>query len=112
VSNGKLPKGVSPKSAEARRFLDVTHDLTAELGGELTMEESLRVRAVAMHTLTVDRIQLAALQGEQVDDVALVRTTNAIARDLAALRRGRAARKAKPGPRGIDAYLADKAAAK
>jgi hypothetical protein len=97
VSNGKLPKGVCPRSAEARRWLDVTHDLSAELGGKLTMEESLLVRAVAMHTLALDRMQEAALRGEPVDDEALTRATNAIARDLATLRRGRTPRKSKGG---------------
>jgi hypothetical protein len=94
ITNGKrLPGGVCPTSAEARRFLDVVLDLRAEFGGALTAGEELLVRSTATMTLELERQQALVLRGEPCDSEQLTRVGNALARALGALRRSRAARK-------------------
>jgi hypothetical protein len=102
---------VKAYSAEGRRFIDVCHDLAQELGGDPTAAELLQIRVIATQTLNVDRMQAQVMAGEAIDTDVLTRAANSIARATAALRRGRAGRKAKAGPVGIGSYLASRAVA-
>lgn len=109
ISNGsRLPGGVSGTSHKGRRFNDIIHDLTAEMGGALTFDEQLRVRIVAGLVMHVEELQAAILRGEPVDSEQLTRESNSAARMLNALRRRPAPSRAK-GNR-LQAFLADRGA--
>lgn len=106
ISNGtRLPGGVSGSSPEGRRFLDVIHDLTSEMGGQLTHAESLQVRAVAGQFLLVEQMQAAIMKGERVDSDVFTRACNAATRSLNTLRRSAAGRAKKQPGGGAAAYL-------
>jgi hypothetical protein len=111
ISNGsKLPGGVSASSPEGRRYRDVVHDLTAELGGTLTAAEQLQVSTIAGLVVHAERLQGEMLRGEAVDTEQLTRVSNSAARLLNALRKKVAVQARRPaGAEGLRAYLAEKA---
>lgn len=106
ISNGtRLPGGVKACSAEGRRFTDVMHDLTIEMGGSLTHAEELQVRMIAGLILHAEQIQARILRGEEVDSDQFTRVSNSAARALNSLKRSAASRARRQPAGGAAAYL-------
>ena len=107
VSNGsRLPGGASGCSAEGRRFSDIIHDLTAEMGGSLTSAEELQVRMIAGLILHAEQLQAAVLRGERIDSDQFTRISNTANRSISALRKSAAARAKATKAAGAASYLA------
>jgi hypothetical protein len=111
VTNGtRVLVGVNGNSAKARRYRDLVQTLSAELGDELSETERLAVRNAATLQFHSEELTAALVRGEAVDPEEITRAINGASRALAALQRGRAARRAKPATSPLRAYLAGKAA--
>jgi len=73
------------RSASARRFRDLVHDITLEQGRKLTVSETGLVRSVAALLVRGEELQAAAVRGDPVDADQLVRTASEARRLLAML---------------------------
>ncbi|ULO23143.1 hypothetical protein [Methylocystis sp. SB2] len=101
--------GVDGRSARGRRFKDLCIALSAPFGSfeGLSEEEAILVRHAVTMTIAAEEMQLAVANGEMVDNDGLIRTTNALARIMNALKvRHRPKREAASS---LAAYLASKA---
>lgn len=108
VTNGSvLVQGVDGRTRAGRRMHDVIAALTIDLGGDLAEAERLQVRSIAALTVRSEQLAADLLNGRQVDSEQLTRCANSAARLLAALRRGRQRKSAKPAP-SLSDYIAAK----
>jgi hypothetical protein len=115
LSNGsKTFSAADGRSSGARLLRDREYELAAPLGGwpQLTPTERLRVSSAAMLSVRQEQLRSGLARGEMgVSDEDLVRLSNVLGRELAALERLAAARrKAKPQGSALADYLAAKAA--
>ena len=112
VTNGsQLLAGVDGRTADARRYRDLTMSLADDLGGaaELTEAQRALVRQAAAMIVQSERMQSAVLRGELVDIEQLTRLANAATRILSRL--GVKRRHVDTTP-SLAEYLASKSAGK
>jgi hypothetical protein len=78
---------VDGRSAEAKRVQRLMAQFVAELGGlsAVSPTRMLKIRRASELTVTAEQMRAAALRGEQVDPLALVRLENLAGRAVAAL---------------------------
>ena len=71
---------VDGNSSEGRRFADVVLSLVAELGGEASLPDhvKMQIRQLGAFTIQTERMQAAIVRGEPVDMRELVRITNTL----------------------------------
>lgn len=111
VTNGSLTlHGVDNRNATARRYRDIVHVLSAELGGDLTEVEKLQVRAAATLQLHVEDLGGRIAREENVSTDDLTRAVNGSMRAVASLKRSRVPARAIKG-RAVRAYLDGKGGA-
>lgn len=89
VSNGWLhAKGVSGKSAPARRFRDLVENFSSELGDAAQSEAGRTlIRNAAMMSLRSEQLQADLVEGKPIDAEEAVRLANASARLIAVIRK-------------------------
>jgi hypothetical protein len=101
LSNGnRLLDGIDGRSASARRFRDLIHDLTKEHVGKdapLTTGEHNLVRQAAALVLRAEQLQSRLVRGEPVDEDLLIRLSSEGRRILANLARRRERKQRDPG---------------
>jgi hypothetical protein len=88
ITNGsKMVANVDGRSAEARRYKDLTMSLADDLGGASALTEAQRalVRQAAAMIVQSEKLQGAVLRGEIVDYEQLTRLANAATRILTRL---------------------------
>jgi hypothetical protein len=87
VTNGKMLTGVDGRSAEARRYRDLTFSFADDCGGPSTLTEAQRVLVAQAAALTIqaETLQGAMLRGEEVDIEQQTRVANSLARTLSRL---------------------------
>lgn len=97
VTNGsRMLVGVNGGSALARRYRDLVEGLTAEVGADLGEADRLTIRNAASLQLHVEDLTSRMARGEAVDAEAFTRAANAASRAIAALRKRKPARRARP----------------
>jgi hypothetical protein len=102
----QLPRVADGRSQYARRFRKLVESFAHELGGDLTAADEALIRQTANLILTGEQLQVASVNGADVDVDELIRINSETRRNLAELR-GKAA-KAKPAGPALHDYLADK----
>jgi hypothetical protein len=112
VGNGKaLLLGVDQRTNGARRHREIVEAIERDLGPDLTEIERLRVMNCACWQLHAEELTARMVRGEAVDPEAVTRAVNGAARALAALQRGKAARKpARSAFEALEEHLARKRA--
>lgn len=74
---------VDGRSASARRQRDLEHAYTADIGGELTTWQRVKIGQAAALTVRAEQLQSAISRGDpDISDDALVRVANALRREL------------------------------
>lgn len=77
---------VDGRSVVARRQRDLERAYAAELGGDLTIWQRVKVAQAAALTVRAEQLQAAIAGGDpEIDDEDLVRVANALRRELADL---------------------------
>ncbi len=108
ITNGSATlSNVNGSSADARRYRDLVHALTAEVGGDLGEAERLQIRNAATLQLHAETLTAALVRGETIDPEHITRAANGATRALQALRRRRAATKS-TAPTPLQAFMAQR----
>ena len=83
ITNGsELLRGVDGRSAEGRRYRDLTEAFRAEFGLGSSEREMAAIRLAAALTVQGETLQAAIVRGERVAEEELTRALNAQARAL------------------------------
>jgi hypothetical protein len=88
VTNGaKMIAGVDGRSAEARRYRDLTMSFADALGGPSSLTEAQRtlIAQAAALTMQAEKLQGAMIRGEDVDVVQQTAVANALLKTLSRL---------------------------
>jgi len=107
TNRSQLRRGVDGRSAESRRFRDLTEGFAADFGSTPPGEREMAlIRQAAAVTVQAEAMQAAILRGEAVDPDQLVRLTNIQTRTLKELAAGK--RRAQKSAPTLREYLAGK----
>ena len=100
ITNGsELLRGVDGRSAEGRRYRDLTEAFRAEFGLGSSEREMAAIRLAAALTVQGETLQAAIVRGERVAEEELTRALNAQARALRELRLMQKRRASRPAGR-------------
>jgi hypothetical protein len=106
-----LLENVAGRSSSARRFRDLTHAYSAELGGELSEAERSLARQVVALQLQAERMQEMIVGGENVDADQLIRISSTSKRLLGIIA-SRTGKRKQPASLTLAEYLAAEQAEK
>jgi hypothetical protein len=98
VGNIELPRVADGRSQYAKRFRRLVESFAEEIGGDPSPEDAALIRQTAHLVLTAEQMQVATVNGEDVDLDALIRINSETRRNLGMLKAKAVKNKPAAGP--------------